>query len=306
MFAFYLRAAFLIPLAVLFTTTGCSIQKFAANKLGDALANSGTTFASDDDPILIRDASPFSLKLIESLLSENPNHSGLLLAATKGFTQYGYAFVQQDADEMEERDLTTARALQARARRLYLRSRNYGLRALEVNYPGFEKVLRKNPKEAVTLAGIKDVPLLYWTAAAWGATISASKDNPELVADQPIVEALIDRAFELDEDFDNGAIHTFMITYESARQGAKGDFAIRSKKHFDRAMELTEGKLASPLVTFAETVCVNKQNRVEFQSLLNRALAIDADAKPEWRLMNLVTQRRARWLLSRMDQLFVE
>jgi len=36
------------------------------------------------------------------------------------------------------------------------------------------------------------------------------------------------------------------------------------------------------------------------------ALAIDVNSKPEWRLNNLVTQRRARWLLGRADHLFVE
>ena len=43
----------------------------------------------------------------------------------------------------------------------------------------------------------------------------------------------------------------------------------------------------------------------EFESLLHQALAINPDAKPEWRLANLVTQRRAKWLLSRTDQLFL-
>ena len=46
-------------------------------------------------------ALPFSLKLIESALAENPKHEGLLLAATHGFAQYAYAFVQMDADEIE-------------------------------------------------------------------------------------------------------------------------------------------------------------------------------------------------------------
>jgi len=39
--------------------------------------------------------------------------------------------------------------------------------------------------------------------------------------------------------------------------------------------------------------------------MLHQALAIDPDAKPEWRLSNLIMQRRARWLLSREDALFV-
>jgi hypothetical protein len=120
------------------------------------------------------------------------------------------------------------------------------------------------------------------------------------------VEALIDRALELDEDYDFGAIHGFLVTYESSRLTGTGDPAERSRKHFERAMELSGGKLASPLVSLAETVSVRKQNRKEFESLLNKALAIDADSKPEWRLSNLVAQRRARWLLSRTDQLFVE
>src|SRR6266496_3974021 len=88
--------------------SGCSIQRIAVNKLGDALAGGGTSFASDDDPELVKAAVPFSLKLMESLLAENPRHQPLLLAASSGFTQYSYAFVQQEADEMEETDLAAA------------------------------------------------------------------------------------------------------------------------------------------------------------------------------------------------------
>jgi len=56
----------------------------------------------------------------------------------------------------------------------------------------------------------------------------------------------------------------------------------------------------------AEAVSISKQDRKEFESLLGRALAIQVDTKPEWRLVNLVMQRRARWLLSRTDELFLE
>jgi len=292
-------------LLLLALAPGCSIKKMAINKLGDALSGSGTSFASDDDPELVKAAVPFSLKLIESLLAESPRHQGLLLAACSGFTQYGYAFVNQDADELEDSDLAAATKLRSRARRLYLRARGYGLRGLEARHPGFEQSLRKNPKAAVKAAKADDVPLLFWTAAAWGSAISVSKDDPALISDQLIVEALIDRALELDEDFDRGAIHGVLIAYEMSRQGLQGDPALRSKKHFDRAMELSGGKLASPLVGFAEAVSVQKQNRVEFQSLLEKALAINPDAVPESRLLNLVAQRRARWLLGRVDDLFI-
>jgi hypothetical protein len=39
--------------------------------------------------------------------------------------------------------------------------------------------------------------------------------------------------------------------------------------------------------------------------MLDKALAIDVDQKPGFRLVNLIMQKRARWLLSRMDKMDV-
>lgn len=298
--------AALLWVAAILLAGGCSVRKFAVNKLGDSLANSGTTFASDNDPDFVGQAVPFSLKLIEGLLAESPKHRGLLYAAASGFTQYSYVWVQQPADETESIDLEKSTALRVRARNLYLRAKEYGLRGIEAKHPNFASALREHPPEALRRTNKADVPLLYWTAVAWGAAISLSKDHPEIVAEQPQVEALIDRAYALDPDFEHGVIDQFLISYESARQGAKGDFAERSKQHFDRAVRLSDGQLASPFVSFAESVSVQKQNRKEFESLLQQALAINPDSRPEWRLSNLIMQRRARWLLSREDELFLD
>jgi len=300
------RWGWFLLLALAPASYGCSVRKFAVNKLGDSLANGGNSFASDDDPELIGQALPFSLKLVEGLLDQSPKHRGLLFAASSGFTQYAYVFVQQPAERIEDKDLEEADALRARARRLYVRARNYGLRGLEARYPGLEAQLRTNPKDALRKTKKPDVPLLYWTAVSWGAGIALSKDNPEAIADQPIVEALIDRAFDLDPDYDSGAIQNFLITYETVRVGASKDSASRSRKHFERAVELTSGQSASPYVALAEAVSVSNQDRGEFEALLQKALAVDPDARPEWRLSNIVMQRRARWLLSREDELFVK
>ena len=297
------RCFLLITLGLL--AGGCSVKRMAVNKLGDALASGGTTFASDDDPELVKQAVPFSLKLMESLLAESPKHKGLLFATSSGFTQYGYAFVQQDADELEAKDYAAAQEMRARAKRLYLRARNYGLRGLEASHPGFTNAFFVQPAQAVARMKKSDVPQLYWTAAAWGAAISLGKDDPTLVADIPQLEALIDRAAALDESWGDGAIHSFLISYELTRQGAPGNPTDRARKHFERAVELTRGQQAGPFVTFAETVCVEQQDVKQFEALLNRALAINADAQTETRLVNLVMQRRARWLLSKKEDLFL-
>jgi len=298
--------ALLLVIAISIAATGCSLRTIAVNKLGDALSNQGDVFVSDDDPELVGAALPFSLKLIESLLAENPRHAGLLLAATRGFTQYGYGWVQQGGEETASLDAAESARQIERARRLYLRARDYGLRGLEVRRPGIGKQLPEQPVVAVRALDARDVPLLYWTAASWGLAISLSKDRPELVADLPIVEAMIDRALELDESYEAGAIHSFLINYELNRAGGDGDPIVRSRAHFDRAVELSGGLLATPFVSLAESVSVQTQERDEFESLLARALAIDLDARPRWRLENLIAQRHAEWLQAHESELFLD
>jgi predicted anti-sigma-YlaC factor YlaD len=302
------RAALLLAfvLGIVLTESGCSVRKYAINSASDALAGSGNSFAQDNDPELIRDAAPFSLKAMESMLAENPNHIGLLTATARGFTQYTYVFVQQDGEELEDKDIKAATVRFDRARLLYARARDYGLRGLEVTHPGIGTQLRQNPRAAVAQTKRDDVPLLYWTAASWGSLISLSKDDPKTVAEVPMTEALIDRALELNEAWDAGAIHTFLISYELVRQGQKGDPVARSQLQFERAVQLSDGQLAAPYVVMAESVAVSRQDRKQFESLLKQALAIDVNARPDWRLSNIVMQQRARWLLSRTDELIAQ
>jgi len=295
-----------ILLLALLPLAGCSIRKVAVNKLGNALAETGTTISSDNDPELIAAAAPFSLKLVESLLAESPNHRGLLLAASSGFTQYAYLALKEQADELESTDIKSSTAMRHRARLLYLRARDYGLRGLETRHRSFSAALRNDPPAAVRRCDKLDVPFLYWTAAAWGSAISVSKDTPDLIADQAILRALIDRAADLDPDFNSGAIQEFLISYEPSRPGAARDLEQRIRPHFDRVVELTSGQMAGPYVDYAESVSIAGQNRAEFESMLQKALVVDPDARPEWRLVNVIMQRRARWLLSREDDLFLD
>jgi predicted anti-sigma-YlaC factor YlaD len=283
---------------------GCvSVKQMAINKLGDALAGGGTVFSADDDPELIRAAVPFSLKLMESLLAGSPRHEGLLLAACSGFTQYGYAFVQDGAETAG--NLATSREIEARARRLYLRARDYGLRALDVAHPGFAAQLGRDPRSAAATTKASDVPALYWTAVSWAAAISLSKDDARLIADLPKVEAMIDRALALEESWDGGAIHGFLITFEMGRATGEGDPAERARRHFDRAVDLSGGRSAGPFLSYAESVCIEREDRAQFEQLVRRALAINPDDDPPTRLANLVAQRHARRLLGRIDKLFL-
>lgn len=302
-----MRRAFAISTALFLAlwTGGCSIRTYALHNVADAVSSGGERFSSDDDPELVRESIPFALKAMEALLSEQPYHRGLLTSLARGFTQYAAAFVWQDA--VEARDPEVSRDGRERARRLYLRARDYGLRGLAAGQPRFQEEFAADPAKAAAKAGPEDVPLLFWTGVSWSLAISASLGDPEMLADLPRCEALMRRALALREDFDDGSLHEYFIAFEGGRPEAMGGSAARARRHFERAMEISGGKKISPLVTLAESVSVRAQDRKEFLGLLDRALSFDARGQaPGHRLSNLVAQRKARWLKGRADELFVE
>jgi len=297
-----------IALVALLLATGCgAIKKMAINQVGDALAEGNSVFLTDDDVELVGEALPFGLKLMESLLSHSPQNRGMLLAACQGFTSYSYAYVHFDAEvTKQDIDLSEGRTLEARARRLYLRANTYGMRLLEKEYDGVALQLASDPQAAVEKVKVKDVPLLYWNAASLGLAISVSRDDPHMLVRLPEVRAMLDRALDLDESWEKGSLHEFAIVLASAGTSFDLEEVPRLREHFERARALSDGSRASLFVTWAESVSVPTQNPAEFREMLRSALAIDPDEHEEIRLMNLVSQRRARWLLGRIDDLFLD
>ena len=286
-------------------STACSLKRVAVNRVGDALAGSGDVFASEEDPELARAAGPFGLKTLEGLLAEAPAHRGLLLAACSGFTQYAYAFVQQDGDLLEAQDLARATELRVRAKKLYLRARDYGLRGLDAEAPGFRARFQGDPEGALAHLNRAQVPLLYYTAAAWAGAFALDVTDSHLSVDQSRIEMMMNRALALDEGWNQGAIHEFLGVWEAGHASAGGSMA-KAMGHFQRAQMLSGGLRASVFVSLAEGPAVAAQDRKAFEARLGEALAIDAAKTPECRLANLIAQRRARWLLARMDDLFLE
>jgi predicted anti-sigma-YlaC factor YlaD len=292
--------------AVVFLFTGCAVKQVAIRQLGKALASStGGAFAAEEDVEFAGQAIPFSLKLIESLLYEQPDNPDLSLAAASGFTQYAYVWVQQPADFIENENFAEAQRQRDRARKFFLRAHRYARHALEVKHPDFGARFDTSPVVAVASMKADDVPLLYWAAASLGAAISLGKTDPHLVARQPQMEALLDRASTLDPDWQDGALHELHGSYEPARPGIGDKGLARAKEHLERAIQLHKGRKVSPYVTLAESVYLPQQKRQEFVEALQKALAIDPDADPDIRLGNTALQQRARWLLNQVDDLFL-
>jgi hypothetical protein len=300
------RSTVLAAALVSLTASGCS--GLAARVAANALTSGGDTYASDDDPELIRDAVPFGLKTMESVLAADPRNEKLLLALCSGYTQYAYAFVMAGADAADlGGQLAAARVQRARARRLFLRARDFGLRALDEERDGMGQRLRTVRDLPATLAraGKEDVPALYWTASAWTLAIVSAKGDLGLVAELPAPVAMMERALALDEAWDGGSIHEFFISYDASRTDQEGGGAARVRAHYQRALELSMNQKLGPRVSLAEGLLVQSQDRAGFTALLEEVLQSNVDAAPRYRLVNTLAQRKARLLLDHVDDLFL-
>jgi len=285
---------------VCFSLSSCSINKMAMNMVADALTGEGSSdvFTGDSDPELVGDAIPFAIKMYESLLAANPNHQGLINTTGSMFIMYANAFVQGPAEMLPRYEYEEREAAMRRSKSLYLRGLELLYRGLDLKYPGFsDSYFEGRLPEFLARMRAADVPALYWSAA--GGLSAYSLDAFDLALGLRIPEflALVERAYELNPNFNNGALDEFLLLFNASVPEAMGGDPSKIDLYFDRAIEKSGGLSAGTYVAYAQSVCIPAQDYDSFRELLETALAIDVDLSPSNRLVNVISQRKARYLL---------
>lgn len=278
--------------ALLFVAA-CSPKQMALNRMAAALASSSSVYENDNDPEFVRLAAPSTLKTVEMLLSQSPNHPQLLLTACRGFTEYSYGFLHVES-EVRAADPAAAQDLRTRAGRMYQRARGYCFRGIQTAHPSITpQALAADPASALRTTTKEDVAWLYWIAVSWGAELSLAPAQLGRIGELASVRALLNRAKALDEAWERGAIYEASIALDGLPM-LLGGSAAAARADFDKALALSEGKSAFAYVAFAGTVT----DATEKRKLLQEAVAIDVSTLRSRRLTNLIAQRYARALLA--------
>ncbi|MDR0494400.1 MAG: TRAP transporter TatT component family protein [Treponema sp.] len=275
---------------------GCSVNTLVANALtGDG---SSAVFTGDSDPQLVGGALPFAIKMYEALLDSTPKHQGLMLTTGSLFVMYANAYVQGPAEMLPREEWQKRTDEMARAKQLYMRGMEILYDALETKYPGFGKAAREGNVQAVLKKFKKaDTSLLYWTVAGGMAAYSLDVFDFDLGAHIPEWSAMIQRAYELDPDYGGASLDEFFIIFYGSLPEIMGGDKEKAKIHFQRALEKTGGKSAGAYISYAQSICVPAQDYEGFKDNLEKALAVDPDADISTRLVTVINQRKARWLM---------
>jgi predicted anti-sigma-YlaC factor YlaD len=292
---------------VLTVFSSCAINKMAVKAVANALTGEGgsAVFTGDSDPELIAGALPFAIKLYEALLSMQEDHQGLILTTGSLFVMYANAFVQGPAEMLAPEEYLEKEQQLDRARKLYLRGAEILAGGLERKYRGWNEAYSKG-EQASYLARLKkeDVPLIYWHSAGILSAYALNPFDLDLGMRLPEITAAMARAYELDPDFNAGALDDFYVLfYASVPEGLGGD-PSKIDVHYQRALEKSGGNSAGPYVSYAQAVCVPAQDSETFTRCLEAALAVDVEQDPNNRLVNILSQRKARRLLNDAPGLF--
>lgn len=287
-----MKIRFVLILCPLFLFLSCSLQKMTIRAMKPIISNSFQSLFEESDLVLAKSAIEADLKLLEALLKSDPENRELLLFAAQGFSSYALGFVE---------DVNPARA-----RALYLRARDYGMRllrqkkwfstALQGDLAGFSNSLKQLKK--------KDVPALFWTANAWGSWINLSMTDPDALVDLPKVQAMMERIIELDAGYFYGGAHLFLGTILIVKPVIMGGNPAESKLHFKKCLTFCDNKFLLPLVYYARYYAVQTLDEDLFDTLIKTVLETSIDILPEQRLPNAIAQQKARRLLNLREELF--
>ncbi|MDA3955162.1 TRAP transporter TatT component family protein [Oceanispirochaeta sp.] len=329
----WIHFSILIIGSSLFLVSCRSVEKMTISKLSDMLSSdSGAgAFTRDDDPQLIADAMPFTLKMYELLMDLNPDDSALRLAAGKAFIMYANGFIQTPSTMLDDDDFEVQIEMLQRAGKMYLRGRNYVLDSLYLEIRDGEELLKHNLDGFLEECNQKVAPQLYWAAAGWLGAFSCDPFDFEIGRDIQKPVAFLYRALELNEEYEDGSIHDLLLTLWSTlprsiidkalldTPESSGAFALkyyerfnipqdeesRARFHFSRAIALSDGKNPGTYISLALAYPVKEQDYKEFERLLQKALALDPYDDPDTELMVIIYQQRAAWLLENRDDYFL-
>lgn len=249
-----------------------------------------TTMSNHNDPQLIKAALPGYMLMLESFIDEEEPDTDMLLAAAEMYIAYSGAFVE-DIDrqkKLSERGFDYAKLAVCQHNEEFCELKSS-------DYAGFLTLLEQVEED--------DVAVLATFGVAWGNWLKANSDDFNAIADLPKVTRLMERLVAIEDDFQQGNGHLYLGLIHSLTPPAVGGKPELAKLHFERAIELSEGKNLMVKVTYAQQYARMMFDQELHDQLLNEVLAADP-VVPDLTLNNTLAQQAAQQLLASAEDYF--
>ena len=279
--------AVIVTVAVL-PLAGCaSLVSSAASGLADNLS---TAILNQDDPATVRDGAPSYLLLLDSFLEGSPDDPELLAAGATLYASYGAVFAEDEV----------------RAMRLTSRARSYAHRAICEDYSAscdWRDITYDEFVETLGGLGPQHAERVYTYGFATLAYLRAHSSDWNSLAELPQIEALLNRYLEIAGDDVDAAVHMYMGILLTLRPPALGGKPEEARVHFEKAIEMSNGRDLSAKVEFARGYAKLLYDRELHDQLLNEVISADPYVD-RLTLGNVMAKEQAAQMLAEADDYF--
>ena len=225
-----------------------------------------------------------------------------LLMRTK--VEYGFGIIMEQASRLIDEDYSKAMAKYEQANKIFSEARDSGISIMSKKYPSFNKWLNKETSIDFNADDMNDI---YWLAASIGGCISSSRGDPFELINLPNVGRLLRTGIDIDPEWANGSFYSAMMSFTTTRSDLNETMLRDSVDfYFNKAIFYSNGKDAGPYLTYAESIHKPFQERKNFVDKLNYVINMENKPSNDFELTNLLAKSRAKWLLARTDEYFLE
>lgn len=280
----FMAARFLVLVFFGLTLSGC-----VSRMVNSIIFSSAENMQYQTDLELICDGGASFLLLVDSMVVSSPEDVALRISATKAYSAYIAAVIECGRPE--------------RAASLSLKAKEYGFSLLE-SIPSLKNIRSMTFAEienGLLGVGLKDVGPLFWGAYGWGTWVLNQGGSPESLADLIKIEKIMIRVLELDDAFYNGAGHLFLGIYYGGRPKIYGGRIEEGRKHFERALVISNRQFLQVQLSYAETVARMLFDRDLYESLLREIIDFPLASRPDLTLINQIAKNKAKKLLENID-----
>ena len=292
-------ATFALFLGIATSQSGCIKAMLTEGQIAST-RKAAAGLDSVGDYEMVRAAVSAGLAQFEGMHTLAPDNRDALFLLTKGWTSYGFGFVEDDRDlAVLAGDEDAADYHKKRARLAYDRAVFYGTELIGHHASGFDAA-RKNDTTikawvAENFTSKSDAPDLFWLGYAWLARVNVSKDDPSLVGELFVGVTLLEASFALDPEYNHRTAQVALAAYHARTAMSEMDEA---KKLFDDLLVKTERKTLVVQVNYATRYACVSGDKALYEKLLGEVIAAE-DPDPSQRLTNTVAKRRAKRALTK-------
>ena len=280
----------IILLLTLSFLSNCSINKVMINSVANFMDDGTIVLFQEDDLGLAEHFLANNLKTVEVLLAKDPENQQLNIIASQGFGAYAMSFVEDENP--------------ARASKLYMRGVNYGIKALPKDKQFTKQTIPKELESILENYTKDEVPALFWTGYNWGLYTMQNLDITKNLVNLAKIEMIMKKCLELDESYYFYSVDLFYGAYYAGRPRILGGNPEKGKEFFLNNIKQNKDKILLGKLFYAQYYAKQTYNEELFDSLINEILSFDLEQCPDYRLLNAISQKKARILQNNKNEYF--